>query len=328
MTETFCLNQTYSTTRLLTRSISIVENFPDAKFEKMLTLPKGENRKGEGGLRTQQYFKSSVPGKPLVTIVTVVFNGIAHLEDTILSVLNQSYDNIEYIIIDGGSTDGTIDIIHKYDGQIDYWVSEKDLGLYYAMNKGLFLVSGDWINFMNCGDSFFDKNTIEKIFKNKNSAGVLYGDVMFSFDGRNSVYVEAKNLSNFWKGMQFVHQASFVSSDLMQKFPFNTNYKLIADYNSLYQMYLGEFNFTYINLPICNFLAGGLSDNNPKSIFESMQMIFLTRKDISTRLYYYARYVECFLKYNMARCIGQSNYSFFRLIKSKFITFFRRWHAK
>ena len=301
-----------------------VENLTDVKFNKVLILPDGKNRKEEGGLRTQRYFKMSLPYKPLITVITVVFNGEKYLEDTILSVLNQTYNNIEYIIIDGGSTDGTIDIIKKYDGQIDYWVSEKDDGLYYAMNKGLFLAVGDWVNFMNCGDSFFEKDTIDKIFKCKNRNGVIYGDVMFSFDGTNFVYVKAKELIHFWKGMQFVHQASFVSSDLMRKYPFDTSYKLIADYNSLYQIYLSNAEFTYVNLPICNFLAGGISDNNPKTICESKKMIFKIHRNINTKLFYHFRYIECFIKYYIAKYIGQSNYALLRVAKSKLLNLLGR----
>ncbi len=324
MTEIYCLDPAYSTTRLLTRKTPIVGNLTDAKFNKVLILPDVKNRKGEGGLRTQSYFKMSLPDKPLITVITVVFNGEKHLEDTILSIVNQSYDNVEYIIIDGGSTDGTIDIIKKYDGQIDYWVSEKDDGLYYAMNKGLFLAAGDWVNFMNCGDSFFEKNTIDKVFKYINRKGVIYGDVMFSFDGTNSVYVKAKELVHFWKGMQFVHQASFVSSDLMRKYPFDISYKLIADYNSLYQIYLSNADFTYVNLPICKFLAGGLSDNNPNTILESKKMIFKIHRNINTKLFYHFRYIESFIKYNIAKYIGQSNYALLRVAKSKLLNLLGR----
>ncbi|HAH56818.1 MAG TPA: glycosyltransferase, partial [Bacteroidales bacterium] len=84
-----------------------------------------------------------------MTVVTVVFNGVEFLEDTIKSVIGQTYDNVEYIIVDGGSKDGTLDIIKKYEYAIDYWVSEPDKGIYDAMNKAIDLGSGDWINFMN-----------------------------------------------------------------------------------------------------------------------------------------------------------------------------------
>lgn len=324
MIKQSCLNHGYSTAPTITQQKPVIASQVDSMIQPTLYLPEGEGRKGEGGMRTKNYFKHSESDKPLITVVTVVYNGGQNLEETILSVICQKYENIEYIIIDGGSIDETVEIIKKYEDQIDYWISEKDHGLYDAMNKGLSLASGEWINFMNCGDSFYDNETIGKIFSCHLPEGVIYGDVMFSFDGSNAVYVEAKKLYHFWKGMQFVHQASFVSSKLMRKFPFDTSYRLIADYNSLYQIYLSKAAFTYINVAICNFQAGGLSDNNPKSIYECQEMIFKIHGELHVRLYYYYRYLECFIKYNMARWIGQANYAQLRVVKYKLLSLLGR----
>ena len=114
-----------------------------------------------------------------VSIVTVVFNGVSIIEDTIKSVINQTYDNLEYIIIDGGSTDGTIDIIKKYEDKISLWISEPDKGIYDAMNKSLDRLCGLWVNFMNAGDYFYSENAIQEIFGQNNdysSYAVVYGD--------------------------------------------------------------------------------------------------------------------------------------------------------
>ena len=121
MTDILSLDEGYSTTRLLTQEKPQIINTTEDKFETVLFLPKGENRKGEGGLRTKGYFKKSFDDKPLISIITVVFNGEKYLEETIQSVINQTYSNVEYIIIDGGSTDGTLDIIKKYEDSGKSW---------------------------------------------------------------------------------------------------------------------------------------------------------------------------------------------------------------
>jgi len=161
------LNPDYSTTRLVTHKVPIIEEPPDAAFKTVLFLPEGEGRQGEGGgLRTQGYFKRSLPEKPLITVITVVFNGAQYLEETILSVIGQTYDNVEYIIIDGGSTDGTLDIIRQYEHAVDYWISEKDGGMYDALSKAFSLATGKLIQYINAGDFLYQNslNAIRKIF--------------------------------------------------------------------------------------------------------------------------------------------------------------------
>ncbi|HLY96654.1 MAG TPA: glycosyltransferase family 2 protein, partial [Sideroxyarcus sp.] len=117
----------------------------------------------EGGARLRGSRKQPLPGKPLITVITVVFNGVATLEHTIRSVIEQTYANVEYIVIDGGSTDGTVDILRKYDADIDYWVSGRDAGIYDAMNKGIALAGGDYIGMLNSDDFFAHPSALEMI---------------------------------------------------------------------------------------------------------------------------------------------------------------------
>ena len=139
---------------------------PLSKVQSVLFLPPNPERKREGGLRTKGYFKRSYDEAsalsdnsplPLVTIITVVFNGEKYLQQTIQSVINQTYDNVEYVVIDGGSTDGTVDIIRKYEDKIDYWVSEPDQGIYDAMNKGIQLAGGEIVGLINSDDCYHPK---------------------------------------------------------------------------------------------------------------------------------------------------------------------------
>jgi len=147
------------------------------------SLPTTHNtsRKLEGGLRTNDLFnKRSEPGKPLISIVTIVFNGEKYLEQTIQSVINQNYDNIEYIIIDGGSTDGTLDIIRKYENEIAYWASEKDEGIGDALNKGIELSSGEIIGIIHSDDYYASKDVICNVvneFNEYQNVKAMYGIV-------------------------------------------------------------------------------------------------------------------------------------------------------
>ena len=126
-------------------------------------LPTVLRVRNEGGARMKGGEKVSTEGRPLVSVITVVFNGATTVEHTIRSVIEQSYDNVEHIIIDGGSTDATLRILHKYDEHIDYWVSENDMGIYDAMNKGITLANGDFIGMLNADDYFADVSALAEI---------------------------------------------------------------------------------------------------------------------------------------------------------------------
>lgn len=206
---------------------------------------------------------------PLISIVTVCFNAVNNIEETILSVISQSYENIEYIIIDGGSTDGTVDIIKKYESKIHYWISEPDKGIYDAMNKGIDKAIGEWINFMNAGDSFCDNNTVEQCvlsIKNNSNTDIIYGDTIAIF--KNGKFLSTpKNINLLNKHTVFCHQSSFIKTSVASKYKFDVKYKILADYNLFRKLYFSNYIFKYINIPISNYEAeNGISSTMFKKI--------------------------------------------------------------
>lgn len=204
--------------------------------------------------------------EPLISIITVCYNASATIEKTILSVISQSYSNIEYIIIDGGSIDGTLDIIQKYEEHHIVFISEKDNGVYDAMNKGAMMSAGDWINFMNCGDTFFDCNVISQIipFLSKESASVVYGDAHI-IDKFAEYDLKASNISSITKEPPFCHQSSFIRTSVMQSHLFDISYKICADRNLFYVLFREGAVFEYYPGVVANYdiSNGTFSGNNP-----------------------------------------------------------------
>jgi glycosyltransferase involved in cell wall biosynthesis len=136
----------------------------------------------EGGYRINGVLKKKNALLPSVSVLTVVFNSEEFIERTILSVLSQTYPNIEHIILDGASNDNTLTIIKKYNDKVGYWKSEKDSGIYDAMNKVQELSSADYIMFLNSGDEFNDVDVLTNVFSNTTNADLYYGDTLITDD--------------------------------------------------------------------------------------------------------------------------------------------------
>lgn len=230
---------------------------------------------------------------PIVTIITVSYNAVLTIENTILSVVNQTYSNIEYIIIDGGSTDGTIDIIKKYEDRISYWISESDRGIYDAMNKGIKMAHGDWVNFMNCGDAFYSKMIIETVvgYIKKNKCDVVYGDVMLNINGRMKLKKssELKSIECF---LPFCHQSSFVKTSLLRKNMFDLSYKIAADYALFYELYsCMKCIFIYIEEVISIYEAtSGISSINRRKAYKEICSINKCNKSSFGKIKFYVVY--------------------------------------
>ena len=199
----------------------------------------------------------------LITIITVSYNAASVIEETINSVLSQSYKDIEYIIIDGGSTDGTTEIIKKYANKLSYWISEPDKGIYDAMNKGINKANGKWINFMNAGDSFIDNNVIERVALSIDSYyGVAFGDTIINKNKQRIIHKANPfyNKKKLHHKMGFNHQSTFVRTDLAKKYLFDLKYKLAADYNMIISLYRDGVQFKQLNFVIALYDLNGISN--------------------------------------------------------------------
>lgn len=201
--------------------------------------------------------------KPVLSVITVVYNNAEHIERTLLSVLTQTYPNIEYIIVDGASTDGTLKIINRYRSLISRLFSEKDEGIYDAMNKGLAAVTGDYVVFMNSGDEFYDYYTVEKVFASSPDADIYYGETeMINDEGeslgqRRHQAPEQLDWTGFKYGMSISHQAIYVRSSLV--LPFDRRYKLSADIDWIIRIAARAEKIVNVHQYVAKYLVGGMS---------------------------------------------------------------------
>lgn len=196
-----------------------------------------------------------------ISVVTVVFNGRDHIEATIKSVREQDYDNIEYIVVDGGSTDGTLDIVQESDC-VDAWVSAPDKGIYDAMNKALDLVHGKYVIYMNAGDLFFSKDVVSRAVEQINPTDeVVYGDYYTLGSRRNDGHHSALPLVSLKYGMITSHQSMFFCSRLMKKMPYSLRYGTAGDYALIYKQFRQGVSFKKLDsITVSYYQAGGVSD--------------------------------------------------------------------
>lgn len=218
---------------------------------------------------------------PLISIITVVYNGDKYLEQTIQSVINQSYKNIEYIIVDGGSTDGTLDIIKKYDSYISKWVSEADKGLYDAMNKGIGMASGELIGMIN-SDDWYELDCVEIMvdaYINNPNKHIFHAD-RFDIDDQGEKKVKKYQPSEFkfiYYGMMYNHPSMFITKQEYDKHLYNINLKALSDYQFVLESFLRDKSiFRYIEKTLVNYRLDGISAN--LSIFDKLKEGFISRK--------------------------------------------------
>ena len=242
-----------------------------------------------------------------VTVVTVVYNDVKNIKNTIDSVVNQNYTNIEYIIIDGGSTDGTIDIIKSYIKGITRWINEKDEGIYDAMNKGLRMATGEWIIFLNSGDTLNNVHIISLFVDNCNRflyADIVFGNVILN-DGNKRVLLKQNKKNVRYESI--CHQSQFIRvSALVSHGGYNRNFPIYADYEfQLSTLLKKKGGIIYLPLTIADFNIRGVS-SKPFYVF-MREYLSVIRKNVSAKelFYYYGYAIKSTLKsFIFERIIG------------------------
>ncbi len=317
------------------------------KFDTYLFLPEREDRKGEGGLRKKGYFKysyesingnwyildlDSKPVKeisftgdlkkeykelPLITVVTVSYNEEKNIEETIKSVINQTYPNIEYIIVDGGSTDKTVEIIKKYEDQIDYWVSERDKGIYDAMNKGIMLSTGKYVLMLNAGDYFLNEKIVENVVKKHINTEKGYD--IYSFQARTdtdnvfpniNVKNNPENIDEIIERALLAHQATFVSLKAYKKAGLYRNFRIRMDFDMFLR--LGKFSkISFHKIPIVLYRTDGISSKLSMRFHFKMEELKILKEHLDLPFSFYIKFFSNLPVYMIKKSLSYLYYEFF-----------------
>lgn len=201
--------------------------------------------------------------QPTLSVITVVYNNARDIERTIRSVVGQTYPHIEYLVVDGGSTDGTVAVIKQYSDRISQWVSEPDKGIYDAMNKGLAMATGDYVLFMNSGDEIYAPDTVARIFATEPGADIYYGETELFDDNWESLGLRRHHIPerfswrSFRYGMNVSHQAIYIRRSIVGRY--DTQYQLSADIDWVIRAAKQAKRAVNTRMLVAKYLVGGLS---------------------------------------------------------------------
>ena len=243
---------------------------------------------------------------PLFSVITICYNDLENLKNTYKSVADQTSKDYEWLVIDGASNDGTAEWLSKLKNDHLSWISEKDSGIFNAMNKGLVRSKGDYLIFMNSGDQFADPNVLEKVKQKieelNGKVDFLYGDSVDFTEDNQEYHKKARHYSGMWKGMFTQHQAMFFSKNKLNGLKYRENLKITADYAFICEFIKSRCSaedIIKIDFPVCRFLLGG---TNETQRIKALSEDYFTRKVILNQnfalnsLLYLAHFFHLFLK--------------------------------
>lgn len=203
--------------------------------------------------------------RPKVSIITITYNNANGLIRTIESVISQNYTDYEYIIIDGGSSDNTLDVIKKFADKITYWVSEPDKGVYHAMNKGIAAANGDYLHFLNAGDCYASEKVLQTIFSQEQTLPLLRGTQICDYGDRQELWTNLGNREVTLYDMYsntMLHQATLIRRDMFDKYGlYDENLKIVSDWKFFLELVLGDEKSIYLDVEIVLFEMEGISTN-------------------------------------------------------------------
>jgi len=238
-----------------------------------------------------------VNSKPLVSIITVVYNGELTIEKSIQSVQNQSYGNVEHIIIDGGSTDKTVEFIKNYNDVIYYWTSEPDKGIYDAMNKGLKIAQGDFIAILN-SDDYYLPNAIELSIQEieETNSDYSFAEVRYINSKAKICPISPLEQNKIYQEMLYPHVSAVISKKIYDEVGyFDTNFKIAGDHDMALRIHLNNYKYCYVSEVIAELERGGVSSSN-ESNKESLAVVVKNGKSkIGAYLTYYKQLIKVHL---------------------------------
>lgn len=202
-----------------------------------------------------------------ISVITINYNNCSGLRRTIESVISQTNTYFEYIVIDGGSTDGSVNVIEEYADRISFWISESDNGCYHAMNKGVGFATGEYVIFLNSGDSFYSNDIIDEFLKLNPTEDVLCGDMFLSLGCIN--FAPNEITFQYFYEANLPHQACFIKTELQRKYPYDEKLRIVSDYEFfLKTLILNDGSYRKINMTVSYFDFNGISNNSRELLIQ------------------------------------------------------------